>query len=78
MSGIVRNATLDKVCHIAGCDPKLPVIYKAFNHPLTQCGNGRSFYAKQDLHEDQMRESLDLERELKIPLGKADEVLSYT
>lgn len=68
------NTTLNQVCHIAGHNPKLPVIYEAFNHPLTRCTNGCSFYVKQDLHEDRMRESLDLESELKILLGKADDV----
>jgi hypothetical protein len=74
MSHIVSNPTIENVCHIAGRDPKLPVIYEAINHPLTRCPNGRSFYVKQDLHEVRMREALDLERELKIPLGKADDV----
>lgn len=74
MSPLVHDATLDKVCQIAGRDPKLPVIYEAFNHPLTRRANGRSFYVKQDLHEVRMREALDLESELKIPLGKADDV----
>jgi hypothetical protein len=74
MTPLAGNATLDKVCHIAGRSPKLPVIYEAFNHPLTRGANCRSFYVKQDLHEVRMREALDLESQLKIPLGNAEDV----
>ena len=68
------NGKLDKVCDLPGRDPKLPAIHEAFNHPLTQCANGRSFYVKQELHEEAMQEALDLEKELKIPFGIAEEV----
>ena len=71
---VAQSRKLDKACVIPGRDPRLPTIYEAFNHPLTQCANSRSFYVKQDLHEARMQEALDLEKELKIPLGNAEQV----
>lgn len=70
---VVPDRRLDKVCVLPGRDPRLPTIYKAFNHPLNRCANGRSFYIKQDLHENEMQEALDLEKELKIPMGNAEQ-----
>jgi len=62
---------LDRVCNLPGRDPRLPVIYEAFNHPLN---NGRSFYIKQALDEEGMQKAHNLEKELKIPLGNAEQV----
>lgn len=70
----VANQRPNRACSLSGRDQRLPVIYEAFNHPLTQSGGGRSFYARQSLDDKAMQEALNLEKSLKIPLGNAEKV----